>query len=127
MFGGLIGYTVGHITTGLPNGYTSSKPSAHLHLLGRRLPPHLSRLPPTAKFLTPYERLIAVSRVAANRQGVKNHNFQPHQAIQTIQDPKTWILFVMAVGAQVPNSALTSITSIIVASFGFDTLGTQHL
>jgi len=33
----------------------------------------------------------------------------------------------MAVGAQVPNSALTSFTGIIVASFGFDTLGTQYL
>ncbi|TVY75671.1 putative transporter [Lachnellula suecica] len=33
----------------------------------------------------------------------------------------------MATGAQVPNSALTSFTSIIVASFGFDTLGTQYL
>jgi len=33
----------------------------------------------------------------------------------------------MAVGAQVPNSALTSFASLIVASFGFDTLGTQYL
>ncbi|EPE02847.1 allantoate permease [Ophiostoma piceae UAMH 11346] len=39
----------------------------------------------------------------------------------------TWILFVMAVGAQIPNSALTSFTSIIVGTFGFDTLGTQYM
>ena len=47
--------------------------------------------------------------------------------IQTIKDPKSWILFIMATGAQVPNAALTSFTSIIVGSFGFDTLGTQYL
>lgn len=63
---------------------------------------------------------------------------------QTLRDPKTWILFVMAVGAQIPNSAITSVsppehivksttdppyqfTSIIVKSFGFGTLGTQYL
>jgi hypothetical protein len=27
-----------------------------------------------------------------------------------LRDPKTWILFVMAVGAQVPNSAITSVS-----------------
>jgi hypothetical protein len=87
----------------------------------------LPDLPSTAKFLTERERLIAVNRVAANRQGVKNHHFSKRQAIQTFKDPKTYILFVMAVGAQVPNSALTSFASIIVSSFGFDTLGTQYL
>ena len=128
MFGGLIGYAVGHITTGLPKWMyvflifgSISIAWGIVSLLV------LPDLPSTAKFLTERERLIAVQRVAANRQGVKNRHFNKHQAIQTAQDPKTWILFVMAVGAQVPNSALTSFTSIIVASFGFDTLGTQYL
>jgi hypothetical protein len=40
---------------------------------------------------------------------------------------ETWILFVMAVGAQVPNSAITSFTSQIIQSFGFDALGSQYL
>lgn len=34
---------------------------------------------------------------------------------------------MQAVGAQIPNSALTSFASIIVGSFGFDTLGTQYM
>lgn len=87
----------------------------------------LPDLPSTAKFLTERERAIAVDRVAINRQGVKNHHFKWDQVWQAARDPKTWLLFVMAVGAQVPNSALTSFTSIIVKSFGFDTLGTQYL
>ncbi|KAG9726480.1 MFS general substrate transporter, partial [Aureobasidium melanogenum] len=87
----------------------------------------LPDIPSTAKFLTERERYVAVERVASNRQGVKNSHFKRYQLVQTLQDPKTWILFVMAVGAQVPNSALTSFTSIIVSSFGFDTLGTQYL
>ncbi|KAL5324874.1 hypothetical protein ACEPPN_005993 [Leptodophora sp. 'Broadleaf-Isolate-01'] len=128
MFGGLIGYAVGHITTGLPRWMyvflifgSISIAWGVISLIF--LPDNIS----TAKFLTEHERSIAVTRVAANRQGVKNKHFSVYQAKQTVQDPKTWILFVMAVGAQVPNSALTSFASIIVGSFGFDTLGTQYL
>jgi hypothetical protein len=60
--------------------------------------------------LTERERYVAVERVAANRQGVKNSHFKRYQLVQTLRDPKTWILFVMAVGAQVPNSAITSVS-----------------
>lgn len=128
MFGGLIGYAVGHITTGLPKWMyvflifgSCSIAWGVVSLLV------LPDLPSTARFLTPDQRAIAVARVAGNRQGVKNHHFNTNQAWQTAKDPKTYILFIMAVGAQVPNSALTSFTSIIVGTFGFDTLGTQYL
>lgn len=128
MFGGLIGYAVGHINSGLPKWMyvfiifgSISTAWGIVSLLV------LPDLPSTAKFLTERERLIAVNRVASNRQGVKNHHFSTHQAWQTVKDPKTWILFVMATGAQVPNSALTSFASLIVKSFGFDTLGTQYM
>lgn len=56
-------------------------------------------LPSTARFLSADEKVVAVERVAANRQGVKNHHFKTYQLWQAARDPKTWILFVMAVGA----------------------------
>ncbi|KFY21907.1 hypothetical protein V493_06998 [Pseudogymnoascus sp. VKM F-4281 (FW-2241)] len=128
MFGGLIGYAVGHIKSGLQRWMYVFLIFGSISIVwGVVSLIVLPDLPSTAKFLTERERLIAVNRVAANRQGVKNHHFSRHQAIQTFQDPKTYILFIMAVGAQVPNSALTSFTSIVVGSFGFDTLGTQYL
>ncbi|GIJ90107.1 hypothetical protein Asppvi_009057 [Aspergillus pseudoviridinutans] len=128
MFGGLIGYAVGHITSGLPRWMyvflIFGAVSVATGILSLLLLPDL---PSTARFLTPKERAIAVDRVARNQQGVKNHHFKWEQVWQAARDPKTWLLFVMAIGAQVPNSALTSFTSIIVGSFGFDTLGTQYL
>ncbi|KAL2862640.1 putative MFS transporter [Aspergillus lucknowensis] len=128
MFGGLIGYAIGHITTGLPRWmYVFLIFGAISVTVGIAALILLPDLPSTAKFLTERERAIAVDRVAENRQGVKNHHFKWDQVGQAARDPKTWLLFVMAVGAQVPNSALTSFTSIIVGSFGFDTLGTQYL
>lgn len=128
MFGGLVGYAVGHITTGLQRWmYVFLIFGAVSTAWGVVSLFVLPDLPATAKFLTPKEREIAIDRVAKNRQGVKNHHFKKDQAIQCAKDPKTWILFIMAVGAQIPNSAITSFTSIIVGSFGFDTLGTQYL
>ena len=56
-------------------------------------------LPSTARFLSYNEKVIAVERVAANRQGIKNHHFKKYQVLQAARDPKTWILFIMAVSA----------------------------
>jgi MFS family permease len=128
MFGGLIGYAVGHINSGLPRWmYVFIIFGSASTLMGIITLLLLPDLPTTASFLTPRERIIAVERVSTNRQGVKNKHFKTYQAWQTLRDPKTWILFVMATGAQVPNSALTSFSSIIIKSFGVDTLGTQYL
>ncbi|PGG96534.1 hypothetical protein AJ79_09552 [Helicocarpus griseus UAMH5409] len=87
----------------------------------------LSDLPSTATFLSERERMIAIDRVAENKQAVKTHHFKSYQAWQAVRDPKTWLLFVMVVGAQVPNSALSTFASMIVRSFGSDTLWTQYL
>lgn len=128
MFGGLIGYAVGHINSGLPKWmYVFLIFGAVSILWGIVSLIVLPDLPSTAKFLTETERVVAIDRVAHNRQGVKNHHFKKSQLWQTIYDPKTWILFIMATGAQIPNAALTSFTSIIIGTFGFDALGTQYM
>lgn len=54
-------------------------------------------LPSTARFLTEDEKVVAVERVAINRQGVKNKSFKKYQLWQFLKDPKTWILFTMSV------------------------------
>ncbi|PGH23899.1 hypothetical protein AJ80_01961 [Polytolypa hystricis UAMH7299] len=128
MFGGLMGYAIGHINTGLQRWMYVFIIFGSISLVAGVLTViFLPDLPSTAKFLTERERAIAVDRVVANRQGVKNRHFKSYQVKQAFLDPKTWLLFIMAIGAQVPNSALTSFTSIIVQTFGFDTLGTQYL
>ncbi|EXJ53569.1 uncharacterized protein A1O5_13241 [Cladophialophora psammophila CBS 110553] len=128
MFGGLIGYAVGHITTGLPRWMyvfiIFGSVSIALGILALVMLPDLSS---TAKFLTDAEKVIAAKRVSANRQGIKNRHFKSYQMWQTFRDPKTWILFIMAVGAQIPNSAITQFTSLVIQSFNVDTLGSQYL
>ena len=128
MFGSLIGFATGHITSGLQKWMYVFLIFGTLSIvIGIISFFVLPDLPSTAKFLNERQRAVAVERVAANRQGVKNHHFKWNQAVQTVKDPKTWILFIMATGAQVPNSALTSFTSLVIESFGFSTLGSQYM
>jgi hypothetical protein len=128
MFGGLIGYAVGHITSGLPRWMYVFLIFGTISItLGIVALIFLPDQPSTAKFLTDEEKVIAAKRVSANRQGIKNRHFKVYQVWQTLRDPKTWILFVMAVGAQIPNSALTQFTSLVIKSFNVSTLGTQYL
>ncbi|KAI0834473.1 MFS general substrate transporter [Hypoxylon sp. FL0890] len=84
-------------------------------------------LPTTARFLNEKQKIVAVERVATNRQGVKNHHFKTYQMRQCLSDPKTWILFFMSIASQIPNAAQSSFTSIILETFGFDVLETQYL
>ncbi|KAI1444938.1 MFS general substrate transporter [Annulohypoxylon stygium] len=130
--GGLLGYAVsqdiGHITSGLP-------PWMYIFLIfgaislawGTIFLIFMPDLPSTARFLDERQKIVAVERVAMNRQGVKNHHFKTYQMWQCFADPKTWILFIMAVAAQIPNAAQSSFTSIILETFGFDVLETQYL
>ncbi|KAI0480887.1 MFS general substrate transporter [Xylariaceae sp. FL0804] len=128
VFGGLLGYAIGHIRGGLASwqyvfiifGAVSLAWSAVFLAL-------MPDLPATARFLGTHERAVAVDRVAANRAGVKNRHFKRYQMWQCFRDPKTWILFVMSVAAQIPNAANTSFTSIILETFGFTTLQTQYM
>lgn len=66
-------------------------------------------IPSTARFLNERQKIVAVERVAMNRQGVKNHHFKSYQMWQCLRDPKTWILFVMSIAAQIPNAAQSSV------------------
>jgi predicted MFS family arabinose efflux permease len=128
MFSGLIEYGIGDIKGGLSKwqciflifgGVTTAWGIVLLILLPDS--------PSTTRFLTPHERGVAVERVAANKQGVKNRVFKTYQAVQMVKDPKTWILFIMVISAQVPTAAVTSFASINISSFGFDTLSSQYM
>lgn len=128
MFGGLIGYAIGHITSGLPQWMyvflIFGSISIFWGVVFLLVTPDL---PSTAHFLSETERVIAVSRVANNRQSVKNAKFSKRQAYQMVMDPKTWMLVIMAVAAQIPNATQTSFTSLVIEGFGFGTLGSQYL
>ena len=77
--------------------------------------------PVDARFLTAEEKVLAVKRVAESKTGVKNKEFKMYQASsfsetirfpfsssmmqihQALLDPKTWLLVVASIAAQIPN------------------------
>lgn len=110
IFGGLLGYAIGHITTGLAQWmYVFLIFGAISFAWGIVFIIFMPDLPSKARFLTQEERIVAVDRVAVNRQGIKNHHYKQYQVWQAIRDPKTWILFIMAIAAQIPNAAQSSV------------------
>lgn len=128
MFSGLIGYAVGHINSGLEKWmYIFIIFGSITIAWGLILFFLLPDSPSTTRFLAPHQRAIAVERVAANKQGVKNRTFKRYQAVQMVLDSKTWILFIMAVAGQIPTAAVTSFASINITSFGFSTLSSQYM
>ncbi|RYP22167.1 hypothetical protein DL765_001815 [Monosporascus sp. GIB2] len=126
--GAPVDYAVGHSGTGLPwwmYVFLIFEALSFVQGIASLLFP--SDLPSTTRSLTPIECAIAIERVSSNRQGAKNQHFKKYRAVQCLKDPKSLILFVTAVGAQISNSALTSFAGMIIRNFGFDQLGTQYM
>jgi MFS family permease len=128
MFGGLIGYAIGHIHSHISNwkyiyiilgSVTMTWGVASLFLLPDS--------PSTARFFTQREAAVAVERVAANKQGIKNHVFKRYQAIQAAKDPKTWILFLMAIAGQIPTAAVTSKCNTLLQTCPLQITNTDNL
>lgn len=79
----------------------------------------LANSPATAKFLTDREKLIALERVRANQSGTISHRWKRAQAIEALKDFKVWWLLFLMACISVPNSCITSFTSILIKSFGY--------
>ncbi|GJJ11808.1 hypothetical protein Clacol_006046 [Clathrus columnatus] len=83
--------------------------------------------PVRAVFFTDEERIISIKRVAANKTGIENKHFKWYQVEMALKDPKTYILFVLSLSAQIPNNIIGSFSTQIIQSMGFDVLQTTIL
>ncbi|KAK7024758.1 major facilitator superfamily domain-containing protein [Favolaschia claudopus] len=83
--------------------------------------------PVFARFLSQRQKAIAIKRVAGNRVGTKNKVFKLYQLIQAFNDPKTYILFIASVAAQIPNGVVSNFSSIIINGMGFTPFQTTLL
>ncbi|KAF5315827.1 hypothetical protein D9611_004986 [Ephemerocybe angulata] len=74
--------------------------------------------PTNAWFLTPEERVQAIERIKVNQSGVENKRWKKDQFLETLRDPKVWIMALFAAIVNVPNSLINQ-RQIIVNQFGF--------
>lgn len=76
-----------------------------------------------AKFLSPEERKVAARRTVVHGTGsTEDARFSWPQARECLIDPKTWLIFCIAVIGQIPNSGTQNFSNIIVKSFHFTSL-----
>ncbi|KAI0368206.1 MFS general substrate transporter [Pilatotrama ljubarskyi] len=78
--------------------------------------------PVDARFLTAEEKVLAVKRVAEAKLGVKNKQFKWYQIRHALVDPKTWLLFIASIAAQIPNGIVSNFSTIVIKGMGFTTL-----
>ncbi|GAA5958728.1 hypothetical protein JCM8115_000336 [Rhodotorula mucilaginosa] len=83
--------------------------------------------PSTATFLTEREKLVALEIVRDNHSGTKQKKFKPKHAKEALLDPKTWLLILLTFLSSVPNGGLSSYSSLLIKSFGFDSRETLLL
>ncbi|SJL00803.1 related to permease of the major facilitator superfamily [Armillaria ostoyae] len=79
--------------------------------------------PTTARFLTPDERVKVVQRIKVNQTGVENKTWKRDQFVETLKDPKIWIMVLFAAIGNIVNS-LTNQRQLIVSQFGFSAIQT---
>ncbi|KIJ44825.1 hypothetical protein M422DRAFT_207764 [Sphaerobolus stellatus SS14] len=121
--GSLIGYGVGHIEGGLQQWtYIYLILGAITALFSLIVYFFLPDSPVKASFFTEEERFIAIKRIAANKTGIENKRWKWYQVRHALKDPKTYILFVLSLSAQIPNGLLTSFKTLIIKNLGFTTL-----
>jgi MFS family permease len=66
--------------------------------------------PTNAKFLTEEERAIALHRLASNKAGFKSNQINRDQIIEAFVDPKTYLLAVYILAANIPNGGFTTVS-----------------
>ncbi|KAF2801070.1 MFS general substrate transporter [Melanomma pulvis-pyrius CBS 109.77] len=77
----------------------------------------------TAKFLTPEERQWAVDRVVIAGTGKTEKTvWRWDQMLECLQDPKTWLIWSIALLCQIPNGGTQNFANLVITSFGFSPL-----
>ncbi|KAE8330585.1 major facilitator superfamily domain-containing protein [Aspergillus sergii] len=80
--------------------------------------------PLNARFLSPSQRGPAYRRAQACQQTYQSREWKKDQFIEALIDPKTWFLFTYNFLVSLPNGGITNFSSLVIASFGFDTFNT---
>ncbi|KAF2703531.1 MFS general substrate transporter [Pleomassaria siparia CBS 279.74] len=77
----------------------------------------------TAKFLTSEERQWATDRVVISGTGRTEQTvWRWDQMLECLQDPKTWLIWIIALLCQIPNGGTQNFANLVIKSFGFTSL-----
>lgn len=75
--------------------------------------------PITAGFLSEEEKVAALERVRLDQGGTHNKHIKRYQIVETFQDIRTWIMFIIIMCIGIPNGGNSAFSNIITKSFGW--------
>lgn len=78
--------------------------------------------PHNAKFLTDYEKIVAVWRVSRNRIGLKHKETKPYQIREAFLDIRVWLIWLMGASIGLLNGGVVNFASALIKGFGYDAL-----
>lgn len=81
--------------------------------------------PHNVRMLSEYERVVAVWRISRNQTGLKHSKIVPGQIVEALTDPKSWLLYLMAICYGFLNGGVANFMSSIIEGFGYDALRTS--
>lgn len=123
--GGLLGFGIGQIRGALASWkYEFLIIGSLCCVWGIVLARFLPDSPVTARQLSERARRMAVERLSENQTGVENKKFKRYQLVEALQDPKTYLFFLLAVLQNTPNGGISNFGTLIIKGFGFSTLVT---
>ncbi|KAI5962180.1 uncharacterized protein KGF55_003256 [Candida pseudojiufengensis] len=83
--------------------------------------------PETAKFLTEEEKIVLIKHIAKNNQGMKDHKFKIHQALEALKDLNVLMLAAIGLASGVINGGSSNFASTLIKGFGFNGITTSAL
>ncbi|KAJ5776516.1 uncharacterized protein N7511_001527 [Penicillium nucicola] len=125
IFGGLLTYGIGHINN-------SVEPWRWIFIIfgivtfayGIVFLICLPDGPRNARFISKEEGEFIHQRAQQETHTEYSKRWSRSQCIEALIDPKTWLLFVYAMGSCIPNGGLTSFGGIVIAGFGYSNFNT---
>ncbi|RMD42404.1 hypothetical protein DV735_g2692, partial [Chaetothyriales sp. CBS 134920] len=78
----------------------------------------------TKIFKTEEDRLVAIERLRANQQGIKNDVWKWDHAKEAALDLKTWLWAFMMFSISVPSGGISTFGPLIIKDFGFNRFNT---
>ncbi|BCS18605.1 uncharacterized protein APUU_11433S [Aspergillus puulaauensis] len=125
IFGGLLTYGIGHISNSVdPWRWIFIIFGIVTFAYGIVLFIYLPDSPRNARFLSKKEGEFVHQRAQQETHTAVSYKWSQSQCVEALVDPKTWLIFVYAMGSCIPNGGLTSFGSIVIAGFGYSTFDT---
>jgi hypothetical protein len=63
------------------------------------------------------EKVAAIERLRENQTGIENKTFKKSQMIESLVDPKTWLIVLIVIAANIPTGLTGSFSATIILGY----------